>query len=69
LAVVPDVSARSLGGFIEAHVVEPATIATDGWSGYAGLADRGYGHEPINLSRPLRGLLAAPAPQIGSIVS
>jgi transposase-like protein len=50
LAVVPDVSARSLEGFLAAAVAKPATIATDGWSGYGGLAARGYGHEPLNLS-------------------
>ena len=31
-------------------VARPATVATDGWSGYAGLAAAGYGHEPLNLS-------------------
>src|SRR5215204_4120385 len=50
LAVVPDVSARSLEGFLAAAVVRPATIATDGWSGYGGLAAAGYAHEPLNLS-------------------
>jgi transposase-like protein len=25
-------------------------VATDGWSGYAGLAAAGYAHEPLNLS-------------------
>ena len=50
LAVVPDVSARSLEGFLAAAVAKPATIATDGWSGYGGLAAAGYAHEPLNLS-------------------
>jgi transposase-like protein len=50
LAVVPDVSARSLGDFLGRNVARPATIATDGWSGYAGLDTAGYGHEPLNLS-------------------
>ena len=50
LAVVPDVAARSLEGFLAAAVAKPATIATDGWSGYAGLAAAGYAHEPLNLS-------------------
>jgi transposase-like protein len=49
LAAVPDVSARSLGRFIGENVARPATVATDGWSGYAGLADRGYDHEPVVL--------------------
>ena len=50
LAVVPDVSARSLEGFLAAAVAKPATIATDGWSGYGGLAAAGDAHEPLNLA-------------------
>ena len=50
LAVVPDVSARSLEGFLAAAVAKPATVATDGWSGYGGLATKGYAHEPLNLA-------------------
>jgi transposase-like protein len=50
LAVVPDVSTRSLGGFLAAAVARPATIATDGWSGYGGLAAAGYVHAPLNLA-------------------
>jgi transposase-like protein len=50
LAVVPDVSAKSLEGFLAAAVARPATIATDGWSGYGGLEAKGYAHEPLNLS-------------------
>src|SRR4051794_1962869 len=50
LAGVPDAAAKSLGAFLAAHVTKPATMATDGWSGYRGLPDAGYGHEPIDLS-------------------
>ena len=50
LAVVPDVSARSLEGFLATAVAKPAPVATDGWSGYGGLAAAGYRHEPVNLS-------------------
>ena len=49
LAVVQDVSARSLEGFLGRNVARPATVATDGWSGYAGLATAGYAHEPLTL--------------------
>jgi transposase-like protein len=51
LAVVPDASAASLHGFLSSNVAKPTIVATDGWSGYAGLAAKGYGHEPIALSR------------------
>jgi len=50
LAVVDDVSAKSLQGFLGHHVARPATVATDGWSGYTGLAATGYRHEALNLS-------------------
>src|SRR5918912_4193333 len=48
LAVVPDASAASLGGFLGAAVAAPAAVATDGRSGYAGLAAEGYAHEPVD---------------------
>jgi transposase-like protein len=48
LAVVPDASAASLEGFLGAAVAAPAAVATDGWSGYAGLAAEGYAHEPVD---------------------
>jgi len=51
LEAVPDASARTLGDFLGRNVARPATIATDGWSGYGGLGAQGYGHEPISLAR------------------
>jgi transposase-like protein len=50
LAVVADASARSLEGFLATAVARPATVATDGWSGYRGLAATGYRHEPVDLA-------------------
>jgi transposase-like protein len=50
LAVVDDVSAKSLQGCLGHNVARPATVATDGWSGYAGLAAAGYRHDALNLS-------------------
>src|SRR5436309_3431395 len=50
LAVLPDASAASLEAFLAAHVAEPATVATDGWRGYLGLAAAGYDHEPVSSS-------------------
>ena len=51
LAVVPDASAASLEGFVVGNLAAPAAVTTDGWSGYGGLAARGYAHQAINLSR------------------
>lgn len=50
LALVADVSARSLEGFLAAAVAKPAIVATDGWSGYGGLGAKGYAHEPLTLA-------------------
>lgn len=47
LAVVPDRSAKSLGGFIESAVASGTSIITDDWSGYAGLAKRNYLHTAV----------------------
>jgi transposase-like protein len=51
LQAVRDASASSLVGFLGQNVLRPAEVATDGWSGYRGLAAAGYTHAPINLSR------------------
>jgi transposase-like protein len=51
LARLPDASAKSLTGFLVANLARPAAVARDGWSGYRGLTDEGFAHEPINLRR------------------
>ena len=50
LAKLPDAGATSLEGFLATSVAKPAAVTTDGWSGYGGLPEAGYGHEPVNLS-------------------
>ena len=50
LAKLPDAGATSLEGFLATNVAKPANVTTDGWSGYSGLPEAGYGHEPVNLS-------------------
>jgi transposase-like protein len=44
---VKDASAESLQGVVEMSVVPGSLVHTDGWSGYQGLSQRGYGHEVI----------------------
>jgi len=46
LQVVPDVSARSLTGFVRANVAAGAIVVTDGWGGYDPLPKQGYRHRP-----------------------
>ena len=47
LAVVPDRSAKSLGGFVESNVAPGASIITDDWSGYASLTRLGFLHSAV----------------------
>ena len=44
---VPDASAASLGGAVQATVEPGSAVRTDGWKGYADLSARGYGHRVI----------------------
>jgi transposase-like protein len=46
LQVVPDASARSLGGFVAASVERGAIVRTDAWPGYTGLRGLGFDHRP-----------------------
>lgn len=47
LAVVPDRSAKSLGGFIENAVVPGTSIITDDWRGYSKLGECGFSHTAV----------------------
>ena len=48
---VDDVSAPSLTGFVQAAVVEGASVHTDGWRSYLGLGDLGYEHTRTVISQ------------------
>ena len=50
LAALPDASRQSLEGFLGQNVARPATVTSEGWAGYGGLAAAGYAHAPVNLS-------------------
>ena len=50
LARVPDVSATSLIGFVEASVEPRTSVLTDGWPAYNGLRVHGYPHTTTILS-------------------
>lgn len=47
---IRDVSAGSLMAFVRGTVLPGATIQTDGWRGYAGLAAAGYRHQVTVIS-------------------
>ena len=47
LSLLPDRSAKSLGGFIESTVAPRTAIITDDWSGYSGLSKRSYIHTAV----------------------
>src|SRR5271167_321449 len=50
LRVVPARSAEKLMDFVKDNIALSATVRTDGWIGYQGLAEMGYGHEALVLS-------------------
>jgi ISXO2-like transposase domain len=44
MEILPDASADSLHRFLTRHVEPGATVITDGWMGYHGIAGLGYAH-------------------------
>ncbi|MCK4516162.1 MAG: IS1595 family transposase [Spirochaetaceae bacterium] len=50
MASVPDVSAKSLVGFVQTAVCPGATVQTDGWQAYNGLVEVGFEHLPKIIS-------------------
>lgn len=50
LACIPDASAESLQSFIQANIKPGSIVRTDGWTGYAALAQLGYVHQAHRLS-------------------
>lgn len=60
LKVVPDASARSLSGFVQAHVQPGAIVRTDGWQGYASLAGMGYRHLSQTQGTPKQAEVLSP---------
>jgi ISXO2-like transposase domain/Transposase zinc-ribbon domain len=47
LEIVPDRTAKSLQGFIEAAIEPGAIVVTDAWGGYGDLEKLGYAHLPV----------------------
>jgi len=52
--MVPDVSARSLTGFVRANVSRGAVVLADGWGSYVPLSDMGYHHRARTQGDPSR---------------
>ena len=51
LAVVPNAASSSLDGFLKARIEPGSHILTDGWNGYWHVADNGFTHTAIPLSK------------------
>ena len=49
--IVPDCSRATLQGIIRGRVNPSSIINSDGWRGYNGLVDIGYGHYRVDHSR------------------
>ena len=50
MAIIPDVSAKSLNEFVLNNVETGAKVRTDGWKGYNGINKLGYKHRVNNIS-------------------
>ncbi|MCK5680350.1 IS1595 family transposase [bacterium] len=50
MSIVPDVSSSSLHRFILDNVKQGSKVHTDGWSGYNGLANKGFKHIVTNIT-------------------
>lgn len=48
MAPLADASGKTLNGFVSENVQPGATVITDGWLGYSGLAKLGYVHDPCS---------------------
>lgn len=44
---IPDASSDQLHGFIQSEIEPGSAVHTDGWKGYKGLSEIGYGHEVV----------------------
>jgi transposase-like protein len=51
LSVVPNASSSSLDGFLKAKIEPGSHILTDGWNGYWHVAENGFTHTAIQLSK------------------
>jgi transposase-like protein len=49
LGIVPDVTHRSLSGFIKENVENGSTVITDDWRGYRNIESKGYNHKIENI--------------------
>ncbi len=65
---IEDASAASLHPFIE-EVIEPGSIVhTDGWKGYPGLEEKGYGHE-VTVLRGSKKTASELLPRVHRVIS
>jgi transposase-like protein len=60
LRVVPNAGAKSLEKFVKENVEPGTEVRTDGWAGYAGLADLKYVHVPVVEGTPKRAAVILP---------
>ncbi len=50
MSVIPNVSSKSLEGFILNNVEKGSEVRSDGWAGYNGVEKMGYAHAATNIS-------------------
>ncbi len=70
LEVIPDDTAATLGGFVVRNVEPRATVVSDAWSGYTGLAAKDYTHQSLSQAAMKRaGLEGDAVPGLHRVVS
>ena len=62
LSVVAGVGAADLEPFLTANVASAASLRTDGAKAYRTLPDKGFAHEPVNMSKMSKAELAVSDP-------
>ena len=51
IGLIADLSSESLHKFIENAVEKGSTVITDGWKGYNGISEKGFGHKITNSEK------------------
>ena len=65
---IADASASSLHSFVRASVAPGSAVHTDGWTGYSGLAGKGYVHE-VTVLKGRRETASELLPRVHRVIS
>lgn len=66
---IPNVSSKSLVGFVEESVEPGSTVHTDGWDAYTRLGSKGYDHRSVVMARQRSGSASDSLQRVHRVVS